>query len=249
MRTGSVASQPAALENRSRLVEEVQGRTATVDDLQARVEQLQLDVRDLQSRSDVVNRLTDDLRDQLTLLLQASATTAVKGEGVTVTLNDAPKGPDGTVPTGGRIRDRDVQDVVNALWSGGAEAISVGGRRLTSLTAIRTAGEAILVDYRPLSPPYLVEAIGRRDDLREALDRDPAVQQVIADSKASGFTVTVATAKELQLAAGTQGSLRRASPLPGSSPAVTLPAPTRTSPGSPSPSAAPTGPPGGPTPP
>jgi uncharacterized protein YlxW (UPF0749 family) len=58
------------------------------------------------------------------------------------------------------VLDRDVAMVVNGLWVAGAEAVSVNGQPLTSLSAIRTAGSAILVDYRPLTRPYVVSAIG-----------------------------------------------------------------------------------------
>ena len=60
----------------------------------------------------------------------------------------------------GRVRDRDMQRVVNGLWESGAEAISVNGQRLTALSAIRAAGDAILVDNKPLVPPYTVLAVG-----------------------------------------------------------------------------------------
>jgi uncharacterized protein YlxW (UPF0749 family) len=60
----------------------------------------------------------------------------------------------------GRVRDADLQDVVNGLWAAGAEAVAVDGQRLTALSAIRSAGESVLVDLRPLSPPYTVEAVG-----------------------------------------------------------------------------------------
>ncbi|MEP6667176.1 MAG: DUF881 domain-containing protein, partial [Nocardioidaceae bacterium] len=55
--------------------------------------------------------------------------------------------------------------LVNALWLAGAEAISIDGHRLTTLTSIRFAGQAITVDYRSLSPPYVVSAIGNPDTL------------------------------------------------------------------------------------
>jgi uncharacterized protein YlxW (UPF0749 family) len=58
------------------------------------------------------------------------------------------------------LLDVDLQQLVNGLWTAGAEAISVNGHRLTSLTAIRSAGSAITVDYTSLTPPYTVLAIG-----------------------------------------------------------------------------------------
>jgi len=64
------------------------------------------------------------------------------------------------VPDKGKVIARDLQIIVNGLWQAGAEAISVNGHRLTSRAAIRFAGAAILVDYRPLTRPYVITAIG-----------------------------------------------------------------------------------------
>jgi uncharacterized protein YlxW (UPF0749 family) len=93
----------------------------------------------------------------------------VTGPGLQITLADAPassasgSGADprqGTTPDQGRVLDRDLQSVVNGLWAAGAEAVSVNGQRLTARSAIRYAGQAILVDFRPLVPPYVVSAVG-----------------------------------------------------------------------------------------
>ena len=76
---------------------------------------------------------------------------------MTVTVTDvlASSGPEaGSRPHGqsadrsGQVTDHDLQTVVNALWAAGARAIWVGGVRLGPQTAIRTAGQTILVDFR-----------------------------------------------------------------------------------------------------
>lgn len=82
---------------------------------------------------------------------------AVTGPGVLVTVDDA---PDSDRDTRDRVLDLDLQILVNGLWEAGAEAISVNGHRLSALTAIRGAGEAITVDYRSLTRPYRIEAVG-----------------------------------------------------------------------------------------
>jgi uncharacterized protein YlxW (UPF0749 family) len=84
-------------------------------------------------------------------------------------VTDAPSRPDavtGAKETDfGRIYDRDLQDIANALWSVGAEAIAINGQRLTTLSAIRKAGSAITVNYDSLSRPYTILAIGDPDTL------------------------------------------------------------------------------------
>jgi uncharacterized protein YlxW (UPF0749 family) len=106
---------------------------------------------------------------ELARLELASGAGAVRGPGIVLTLDDAPS-PD---PAGanndprtqaqkdeGRVLARDLQIVTNSLWQAGAEAVSVNGQRLTSKSAIRFAGEAILVNFRPLARPYVIRAIG-----------------------------------------------------------------------------------------
>ena len=99
--------------------------------------------------------------------MQAAAV-PLRGPGVTLTLDDAATaGGDanaGSRPSSGfqegRVTSGDLQVVVNGLWGAGAEAISINGHRLSSTAAIRFAGQAIIVDFRPLARPYVITALG-----------------------------------------------------------------------------------------
>jgi uncharacterized protein YlxW (UPF0749 family) len=105
---------------------------------------------------------------------------AVHGPGVTVRLNDAPRRPDGTRPTGSPddlvVHQQDVQAVVNALWSGGGEAMSIMGVRVISTSAVRCVGNTLLLDGRVYSPPFVVTAIGDPLRLQRALDAAEGVR-------------------------------------------------------------------------
>lgn len=100
------------------------------------------------------------------LLLQdlgsMSAITEVSGPGVVVTIDDAPDAEPGSL---NRVLDRDIQSIVNELWRAGAVGIAVNDQRLTQATAIRGAGEAILVNYHPLNRPYAISAVGPLDSI------------------------------------------------------------------------------------
>jgi uncharacterized protein YlxW (UPF0749 family) len=82
-----------------------------------------------------------------------------------VTFDDAGSSCRGLTPEDCRIQDVDLQLAVNALFGLGAEAVAVNGERVIATTAIRGAGRAILVNYRVLTPPYVVEAVGDRERL------------------------------------------------------------------------------------
>ncbi len=144
---------------------------------------------------------------QLELL---TAGTPVTGPGVTITVADAPGTGSGTQ---GRVEDRDLQAVANALWAAGAEAVSVDGERLGPGTAIRTAGETILVDFRPVTSPYAVQAIGSTNALETGYASSDAGAQLSALQQVEGITVTVAGAAHLQLAAASTPLPDHAGPL------------------------------------
>ena len=83
--------------------------------------------------------------------------------------DDAAEG--GARPQQGRVIAKDLQFVTNALWESGAEAVSINGKRLTSTSAIRFAGSAIIVDFRPLTRPYVITALGDPQALPGGLRR------------------------------------------------------------------------------
>lgn len=107
--------------------------------------------------------------------------TAVHGPGLAVTLDDAPRRPDRQLPAGATADDvvvhqQDVQAVVNALWAGGAEAMSIMNVRVVSTSAVRCVGNTLLLSGQVFSPPFVIVAIGDQAAMRAALDAAPAVR-------------------------------------------------------------------------
>jgi uncharacterized protein YlxW (UPF0749 family) len=122
-----------------------------------------------------------DARARGNSLLQAAGLTALKGPGVTVRLNDAPTTPNGARPDDATnddlvVHQQDVQSVVNALWAGGAEAMTIMGVRIISTSAVRCVGNTLLLQGQVYSPPFVIKAIGDPVRLRAALDAEPGVQ-------------------------------------------------------------------------
>ncbi len=103
----------------------------------------------------------------------------VTGPGVEVILGDSPQIPTGTDPINYIIHDYDLRVVVNALWAGGAEAISINGQRLISTSSIRCAGNTILVNYTRLASPYKIKAIGNPSKLAESIDKNYEVKPLL----------------------------------------------------------------------
>lgn len=106
---------------------------------------------------------------------------AVHGPGLTVRLDDAPRRADGSLPAGARpddlvVHQQDVQAVVNALWAGGGEAMTIMRVRVITTSAVRCVGNTLLLDGRVYSPPFVITAIGDPDGLRRALDAAEGVR-------------------------------------------------------------------------
>ena len=110
----------------------------------------------------------------------AAGLTALHGPGLTVRLDDAPRRPDGTRPVGRPddlvVHQQDVQAAVNALWAGGAEAMTIMNVRVVTTSAVRCVGNTLLLDGRVYSPPFVITAIGDPDRMRQALDASEGVQ-------------------------------------------------------------------------
>lgn len=172
---------PDAAEARNELISRIEAAQTAGDEQRALVEQLRGDIAALEQDHAVTGAGTSQGSDIAAAGLLAGAQ-ALTGPGVTVTLTDAPpsQAAPGDDTEAARVNARDLQLVSNALWGAGAEAISINGHRLTSTSAIRFAGEAVIVDFRGLTPPYVVVAIGD-PVLLEAETRDGVVGAYLAE--------------------------------------------------------------------
>ena len=198
------AVAPEAEKARQVLVDRVTRTQEEIAALEAEVVQTRAD---LAAAQEVLLAQSDEgaaLAERIASLEAATGYTAVQGPGLVVVLDSADGSDPAATDDPGRVLDTDVQNAVNALWASGAEAIAVNGVRLTSTTAIRSAGAAILVDFRPLLPPYRVEAIGDSAALAVAFPRttsgrelDDVVQQFgvkLSLEQAASLTLPVSTA-------------------------------------------------------
>jgi uncharacterized protein YlxW (UPF0749 family) len=110
------------------------------------------------------------------------------GPGVIVTLDDSnlARSPSGD-PNDLVIHERDIQTLVNALWAAGAEAVGLNGHRLTSASAVRCAGNTLLLHGTVQSPPYEIVAIGDPEALRDSLEGGPGMDRLLAAARAFGL--------------------------------------------------------------
>ncbi|WP_435054492.1 DUF881 domain-containing protein [Micromonospora aurantiaca (nom. illeg.)] len=205
----TVAEEPSRATARAGLVAEIKGREAETDRLTERAEQLREEVGRQRDAA-----LSGSQASRLRTLEAGTGLARVRGDGVVVRLADAAADQDGV--TGGdagpsRVLYSDLQKVANALWAAGAEAVAVNGQRLTATSTIRSAGEAILVDYRPVTGPYEVQAIGPRS-MRDRFDESRAAALMREVARTTGLSFGVKRVDDLTLPAAPQPRLRYAEP-------------------------------------
>lgn len=129
----------------------------------------------------------DALQDAAALAGQ----TPVRGPAVVVSLDDAPSGVAPQVsPELLVVHQQDIQAVVNALWSGGAEAMTIQGQRVTSRTGVKCVGNSVVLHGVPYAPPYEIVAIGDQGRLELALAGSSALQvyRQYMDAYGLGYT-------------------------------------------------------------
>lgn len=208
---------------RADLIRQIEERQAVVDERDTTVRSLQQEVDAATARLDP--DLVGTRREELEARRVTSGLAAVSGPGLRITLDDAPgtgTTADGDPRTGlqdeGRVQSRDMQLVTNGLWAAGAEAIAINGQRLTSRTAIRFAGEAILVNFRPLTRPYTIEAVGDPTQMQTAFAESPAGSYLNGLRNNYGIQTSLTTQDDLELPSAVNVNTREAEVVPDGEP-------------------------------
>ena len=150
-------AEPALQSERSELISRIRTAEREQDQLRGRVTSLSEEIATLRTAALGDDDAARSVESQINMLDPVVGNAAVSGPGLLIVVDDSPSAAEDARD---RVLDIDLQVLANGLWEAGAEAISINGHRLSNLTAIRSAGDAITVDYRSLTRPYRVEAIG-----------------------------------------------------------------------------------------
>ncbi|GEB48134.1 DUF881 domain-containing protein [Streptomyces sp. NHF165] len=210
-------SAPTIAKEKQELIERIESGNQNADALQKDVDGLRASVE--KKQREALEKHGNE-RGRTTSLLAGA--TPVEGPGVKLVVDDAedsssgegdgPRRSDGFSDTG-RIRDRDLQRVVNGLWQSGAEAVSVNGERLTSRSAIRAAGDAILVDNKPLVPPYTLLAVGPGRKLSDRFQDSVDGRYLYVLHKDYGVRTNISVQDKVRLQAAPSLIIRTAKPV------------------------------------
>ena len=167
----------------------VQAEADEYDELRSRVEELNQDVDRLATQVD--DARVDRYREEIARYQDPAGMVPRSGPGVTVVLADAPEelieaavsSDDPTIELNDYVvHQQDIQAVVNAMWAGGAEAVTIEGQRVITTTGIKCEGNAVQLQGVPYPQPYEIQAVGDPSDIIASLDTAPAVNGYRADA-------------------------------------------------------------------
>jgi uncharacterized protein YlxW (UPF0749 family) len=140
----------------------------------------------------VDSKKVDEAKAKVSQLAPAAGFTEVRGPGVTVTLSDAPAEVINSSTQDTRllvVHQQDIQAVVNAMWAGGALAVTIQGQRVITTTGIKCQGNAVQLQGLPYSQPYVISAVGPVDDRTYSIRHDDYLEIYREDAALADVSV------------------------------------------------------------
>ncbi len=183
------------------LIDLVEKLEAQRNDLIQEITTLREQIRQYEESSAREKTVLEGMLKELNRVKLWAGLLPVKGPGVIITLDDSKrKIKVGENPENYIIHDYDLREIVNELWTSGAEAIAINEQRIVVTSEIRCVGTTILVNGVRLSPPYVVKAIGNADSLMNALNMPGGIISALSYiSKEYGIILKVEKSDMLEL--------------------------------------------------
>lgn len=182
-------------------VEQASDRSTALEDEMSALED---DILEIETRAGQNTVQGEELRQLMAAAQAVVGTAPVTGPGIVVTVNNpAPGGElDECDPSLQVVLDYDLQQVLNGLWAVGAEAVSINDERVTPLTAMRSVNDVILVNIRPIAPPYVISAIGDPQRLAGEFLDGPGGKYLQQIFQTCGIQFTIENRESLRLPRG-----------------------------------------------
>jgi uncharacterized protein YlxW (UPF0749 family) len=161
----------------------VEADSNRVDGLLSQVTELDAQVRFLTASVD--SDEVQSLRNRAQPLRAAAGIDEITGPAVTVTLSDAAEEVINTSTQDLNllvVHQQDIQAVVNAMWRGGAEAISIQGQRIIATTGIKCQGNAVQLAGIPYAQPYVITAVGDQANILQAIETDSYLETFLTQA-------------------------------------------------------------------
>ncbi|RXT15010.1 DUF881 domain-containing protein [Ammoniphilus sp. CFH 90114] len=168
-------------EKKQQLQEKILEEQIQVQKLEEQLQKIKQRVSEFEKKMGEQEDQAREVLEELDELRMWAGLLPVTGKGLMVTLNDSK-----TLPESGNMNDyivheEQIRQVVNELFSSGAEAISINGQRLTTISAIRCVGPTVLVNEVKTVPPFEISVIGESEILLSALEMPGGVIQSLKE--------------------------------------------------------------------
>jgi uncharacterized protein YlxW (UPF0749 family) len=201
------APESAARDARVVLEEQITSTRDTASQASRRIDDLSAEVAALQAQA--LSTADASILDIIDADGLANGSLAVEGPGLVISLTNGGAGLGVDPEPDELVKDKDIQTVIQALWAAGAEAIAVDDHRLTMTSAVRNAGNAVLVDLQPLAgPTFVIRALGDANAMQAAFARSDAAAYLQLIGNQFGIRSSVTPQSHIELpSAGTQSLL------------------------------------------
>ncbi|MDP4088070.1 MAG: DUF881 domain-containing protein [Bacillota bacterium] len=123
-------------------------------------------------------KIIDNMKSELSQNRRLLGLDEVKGKGAVITLNDASTNFSGTVEDDDILQwsrivhNTDVLKLVNDLRATGAEALSINGQRIMSITEIYCWGPFLRINKVNIGAPFYISFIGNSNNIGKYLNSD-----------------------------------------------------------------------------
>lgn len=181
---------------RASLIDRIQTEKESLTELQDRVGALRAQNIEIEEGLRELRATEQEHAQRVRTIGSRTGNLAVRGPGVRIVVDDAVRGDDILA-----VRGDDLAVLVDGLWAAGAEAVAINNQRLTALTSVENSGQAILVNVRPLYPPYEVVAIGNPGTLQGRFLETTHGSVWFSLARTLGFTFEMSEDDDLRLPA------------------------------------------------
>lgn len=180
------------------ILNELSAVKAEKERLVEEVERLEDQLDKIQNSASEENAIVKSLTEELNRYKAFSGMTKVSGTGILVTIDNPPKDLNVGLEKNIALDYKMLLDLINELNSAGAEAISINDQRMVNSTEVRLAGSQVNVNTIPISPPFVIKAIGSSETLDSAINIRFGVVQNLQES---GYYVEVKQVESLEIPA------------------------------------------------
>jgi len=171
-----------------------------ISDLEQQYTEINKKISRYERSSKTEDEVRKEMKEEINENNLALGLVPVVGDGVKITLNDAPAATTlgENVQEFMLVHDLDLLMVVNDLKAAGAEAISINGYRIIGSTDGLCAGPTIEIDGIKIIAPFYITAIGNQDVIKSFLDNE---QNQIKNLKLRGCYVEIESVYDEKLPA------------------------------------------------